>query len=552
MTKPPAVIVLGPSGLETGRKIVAALPGAKLHGRAERVPEADVSFDDVSDHLRRLFGAGTPIIAVAASGIVIRALASVLADKRSEPPVIAVAQDGSSVVPLLGGHHGANAMADRIAEDLQGYAALTTASDIAFGVALDDPPKGWTIGDPAHAKDVAAALLAGESVRVVIEAGDAEWLRGTGLTLRQAQGEADERGNLILILSKDEVLVGQGETPNRTIRITDRPTSIVGPDLVYIPPVLTLGVGCERGASFDSILALYHRALGECGLTHNAIACVVSLDLKASEPAIDEFAERAYRPFRVFSAAELEEETPRLANPSDVVFAEVGCHGVAEAAALRAAGPDAELVVPKIVGDRATIAIARSPRAIDPDRVGRAPGRLAVVGLGPGDYMARTRATDSALFRAEDVIGYQGYLELLGDSAAGRTLHPFALGEEETRCAHALALAAAGRSVVLVCSGDPGVYAMASLVLELQERAADPMWRRVTVEVVPGVSAMQTAAARAGAPLGHDFCAISLSDLMTPWDAIERRIEAAGHGDFVVAFYNPVSARRREGLAKAR
>jgi cobalt-precorrin 5A hydrolase/precorrin-3B C17-methyltransferase len=118
--------------------------------------------------------------------------------------------------------------------------------------------------------------------------------------------------------------------------------------------------------------------------------------------------------------------------------------------------------------------------------------------------------------------------------------------------AHALDLAASGRNVALISSGDAGIYAMASLVFELIERGGRADWARIEIEGLPGVSAMQAAAARAGAPLGHDFCAISLSDLLTPWAAIERRLKAAAKADFVVALYNPVSLRRRHQLAAAR
>ena len=133
---------------------------------------------------------------------------------------------------------------------------------------------------------------------------------------------------------------------------------------------------------------------------------------------------------------------------------------------------------------------------------------------------------------AEDWVGYGGYLRLLEAGPHQHAVrHAFALGEEEARARRALDLAAAGRRVALISSGDPGIYAMAALVLELLERG-DPEWQRVAVMVSPGVSALQAAAARAGAPLGHDFCAISLSDLLTPWDEIERRLEAAARRRF--------------------
>ena len=130
-------------------------------------------------------------------------------------------------------------------------------------------------------------------------------------------------------------------------------------------------------------------------------------------------------------------------------------------------------------------------------------------------------------------------------ATAGKAVHAYALGEEETRVRAALDLAATGRDVALVCSGDSGIYAMAALVFEMLEHGGRAEWRRPEIAVLPGISALQAAVARAGAPLGHDFCAISLSDLLTPWPVIERRLRAAAEGDFVVALYNPVSQKRR-------
>ena len=146
---------------------------------------------------------------------------------------------------------------------------------------------------------------------------------------------------------------------------------------------------------------------------------------------------------------------------------------------------------------------------------------------------------------ASDIVGYGLYLELIADLTQGKRLHTSSLSEEEARARSALDLAAEGRSVALVSSGDPGIYALAALVFELLDRENRADWNRLAIEVVPGLSALQAAAARAGAVIGHDFCAISLSDLLTPWPEIERRLRAAAEADFVVALYNPVSQRRR-------
>jgi len=169
---------------------------------------------------------------------------------------------------------------------------------------------------------------------------------------------------------------------------------------------------------------------------------------------------------------------------------------------------------------------------------------LTIVGIGPGDVASRTGAADEAIAAATDVVGYRLYLDLLGPALTGKTTHQSDLGAEEERARKALDLAASGRAVALVSSGDAGIYGLASLVFELLDREEHAAWQRVAIGVVPGVSAMQAAAARLGAPLGHDFCAISLSDLLTPWATIERRLKAAAAADFVIALYNPRSARR--------
>jgi cobalt-precorrin 5A hydrolase/precorrin-3B C17-methyltransferase len=256
-------------------------------------------------------------------------------------------------------------------------------------------------------------------------------------------------------------------------------------------------------------------------------------------------------PARFFPVARLLTETERLSERSAAAFRATGCWGVAEGAALAAAGPGGALVVPKRKSRRATCAVARAPVPIEADVIGRQRGRLAVIGIGPGDAAWRTPEASAALVPATDIVGYRLYLDLLGRAIAGKHQHASGLGEEGARVRRALDLAAEGRSVALVSSGDAGIYGLATLVFELLDRAAKPEWQSVEITVCPGLSALQAAAARAGAPLGHDFCAISLSDLMTPWEMIRTRLEAAAAADLVVALYNPRSARRSAQLAEA-
>ena len=523
MSNLPAIILLGPSGKTVADRIAAALGQAEIHGFAPRVADVAVTFADATAHIAALFAAGRPVIGICAAGILIRAVAPLLADKRAEPPVIAVAEDGSSVVPLLGGHHGANDLARKIAAALGVQAAVTTAGDLKLGVALDQPPSGWRMQDPAQMKSVAAALLAGETAVIENEtAADVSWLA----TLPQS-AKATQR---ILISTRTDAKA----------------------DLVYHPQTVVLGIGCERLAAADEVIGLARQCLTDANIAPQSVACVASIALKAAEPAIHTLAAELGVPARFFSAEELERESPRLQNPSDIVFQETGCHGVAEGAALATVGTEGELIQGKVRSKRATCAIAHAPGIVDAGHVGRARGVLDIVGIGPGAAESRTHEVDAALRAATDLVGYSLYLDLLGDLAKGKTRHGYDLGAEEARVRIALDLAAEGKHVALVCSGDAGIYAMATLVYELIDREDRPDWARLEINGLPGVSAMQVAAARIGAPLGHDFCAISLSDLLTPWEAIEKRLKAAAEGDFVIAFYNPVSQRRRSQLATAK
>ena len=474
--------------------VVLTARGARL---AERLGFEALPLDAMESRFR----SGEPIVAVMAAGIAIRRLAHLLADKREEPAVVAVAEDGSAVVPLLGGHRGANRLARRIARTLGVQAAVTTASDVLFGVALDDPPPGWTLANPEMAKPVMAALIAGGPVRLEVKAGDARWLAP-------------------LPWSPDGRLA---------VRVSDRSLAPKEDELLLHPPSLVLGVGLERGVSSDLLLGHVARTLEAEGLARASLAAVATLDLKGDEPAVAALD----LPMRLFDAAALGRiEVP---NPSPAVAAAVGTASVAEAAALAAAGEGAVLAVPKRVGPRVTCAVAR----VAPPR-----GRLTVAGIGPGAPAMRTAEVEAAIAGATDIVGYGPYLDLVADLTGTKQCHALAIGQESERADLALRLACDGRNVVLLASGDAGIYALAGLALERSGGA-------VPVTVLPGISAMQAASAKAGAPLGHDFSVISLSDLLTPLEVIRARVEAAAAADFVVVFYNPASKERRRPLEEA-
>jgi cobalt-precorrin 5A hydrolase/precorrin-3B C17-methyltransferase len=497
--------------------------GVALATRLAALIEADTY--DAGDNARRLvprlFAAGRPLIGICAAGILIRLLAPHLGDKHAEPPVLALSPDGAHIVPLLGGHHGANRLARDLAARLGGIAALTTASDTLVTRALDEPPPGYTLAAPAAAKPAMRALLAGEALALD---GDAPWLAEAGYPLVPA-------GTV-------------------KVRVSDRAARRDG-ELLYHPATLVAGIGAERGVAAEEVIGLVTATLAEHGLAEESLAALATLDLKADEAAFHAAAAHFGVPLRLFTAAELAAERDRLANPSPVVEAETGTPGVAEAAALKAGA----LLVPKRKSARATCAIGRAPRPLDVAAFGRAPGVLHVVGIGPGDRASRSAAAVAALDAATDWVGYGLYLDLVADVRHGQVEHRFPLGDEETRTRHALELAATGRSVALVCSGDAQIYAMAALVFELlaaeSARQLSAAARRVGVEIHPGISAFQAASAAAGALIGHDFACVSLSDLLTPAAAIRRRLAAAAEGDFVTALYNPRSQRRTTLLDEA-
>ncbi|ODT13400.1 MAG: precorrin-3B C(17)-methyltransferase [Kaistia sp. SCN 65-12] len=504
----PAVIIFADTGLDTATRIAEATGG--------EIYSCGQGGADALKLLPRLFSEGRPIIGVCAAGILIRLLASSLENKQKEPPVLAVSLGGASIVPLLGGHRGANRLARELADELGGHPAITTASDSKFLHSLDEPPPGWVLGTPQDAKPAMMALLLGAKLQVE---GEAPFLAEAGYPV-------SSMGAVKVLVSEQKLRIERG--------------------IVYHPKTLVAGVGCERGADAEEVIGLIDFALRQQNLAPQSLAAIASIDIKADEPALLEAARHFKVPLRLFSSAELLQERYRLKSPSDYVEETVGTPSVAEAAALKA-GP---LVVEKLKSDRATCAIGKAPRPIDPETFGRRPGVLHLVGIGPGEAISRTAAAVNALEQSTDWVGYELYLDLVADLRRGQVEHRYGLGEEESRVRHALELAAEGKVVSLVCSGDAQIYAMAALAYELLDatgpRAVSDVARRVNLETHPGVSAFQAASAAAGALIGHDFCCISLSDLLTPREDILKRLDGAARADFVTALYNPRSQRRTD------
>jgi len=317
------------------------------------------------------------------------------------------------------------------------------------------------------------------------------------------------------------------------------------------PPMLWLGIGCERDTSLNLVQRAVCSALEEAGLAEGAVAGICSIDRKGDERALQDLAQLHHWPFRLHTATAL--NGVQVPTPSEVVAAEMGTGSVAEAAALLSAGPNGQLKLHKRITHAndaecgaVTVAIAESMEAHAPQR-----GELHLIGSGPGDLALLTPEARSALERCPAWVGYGLYLDLLEPLRRTDQIRlDGQLTMERDRCQQALSLACQGIRVALVSSGDSGIYGMAGLALELWLDL--PENERPRFAVHPGISALQLAAAKAGAPLMHDFCTVSLSDRLTPWEVIERRLEGAAKGDFVVALYNPRSKGRDWQLQRAK
>jgi len=512
------IFCLTPAGLETAWHAARACNGHVHAPRSLAVDTAAQPFDVFTDVLRASFLQRVPIVGVCSAGILIRILAPLLTTKASDPPVVCVAETGASVIPLIGGHAGANNLAHSLATQLGAHAAITTASDLALGVALDQPPAGWKLAQPAPIKSLTMAIMADRPVTI---SSSAAWLapllERTNVTIAAAAS------------APEPLIIASGTN-----------------HLIYRKQDLALGVGCSRNCPSDELAGLVGKTLADAGIALESLSGVFSAHIKADEEAVSDLGQSLDVPVRYYSIAELNTVTSCLKNPSEEVFAAIGAHGVAEAAALLAAGPDGELLVEKQKSANATCAIARKGKA--PGREGRARGLLSLVGIGPGHAAGQTLEATTAILAADHVVGYGGYLDLVMPMLGHQAVRRFPLGEELDRCRYALEKAASGAKVVLICSGDSGIYAMAAPVMEMLECEADtlpPETQRIAIRCLPGVSAMQAASARSGAILGHDFAAVSLSDLMTPTALVLDRVRTAAEGDFVIALYNPASRGRK-------
>lgn len=535
---------------------IAVTPAGK--SLLERLPaiETQTISADLKSHLAAIWTKYDGFVFCLATGAVVRLIAPLLQNKATDPAVVVVDEAGKFAISLCGGHLGGGDRLTRtIAAQLGAEVVITNASESLRLPAIDTlgEPFGWQRGS-GDWNGVAGAIARQESIQIMQEVGSTLWQTAlpSGHPFQFGFPESNQNTS--------------ANSPSATVWISPAqrrfsPDADI-PKVQWHPRVLWIGIGCERGTS----RALIERAIQQTCQAHHlaeaAIAGIATIDIKADEVGLLEVCQSRNLPLRCFSSESL--RSIDVPNPSAVVAAEVGTPSVAEAAAILAAqmqdidnpsglrsGTElsSHLLVPKQIfrqsklSGAVTVAIAISQTEL----TGK-PGKLSLVGIGPGALDQITPAARTALTQADGIVGYHLYAQLVEPLLhPGQIVETSPITQERQRAKRAVDLARWGLSVAMISSGDCGIYGMAGLVMEELETQT---WDGITpsVEIYPGITALQATAARVGTPLMHDFCAISLSDLLTPLEIIQKRLIAAAQADFVTAFYNPRSATRTEPM----
>ncbi len=509
----------------------------------------------LAQQVSQLWPKSKALVFCMATGIVTRVTAPLLKDKAQDPAVVVIDATGKYVISLCGGHQAEGDLLTKlIAQQLAATPVITGSSGSLNLPAIDTlgKPFSWQKGTGDWTR-VMAAVANSQPVEIMQDAGNSLWLdslpKEHNFQITNLKTGTNLTDNTDLTHPQARVWI------SATRRNFNENHPI--PKVQWHPRVLWLGIGCERNTSFDLIEKALLTTLHQAHLALAAVAGIATIDLKADESGIIQLCQKYNFPLLTFSAEKLQNIT--VPTPSEVVKQEVGTPSVAEAAAIVSAStipsPDnnqeSQLLVKKQIHKASeqgavTVAIAQSAT----EYTGKT-GKLYLVGTGPGSLEQITPAAKSASAEVDVVIGYSLYVDLIRPLIRPQQIvEALPITKEKERGERAIALARWGLSVAVISSGDCGIYGMAGLVME-QLKVTGWDGKTPQVRVFPGISALQATASRVGAPLMHDFCAISLSDLLTPWEVITKRITAAATADFVTAFYNPKSQKRIEQIAQA-
>jgi cobalt-precorrin 5A hydrolase/precorrin-3B C17-methyltransferase len=515
-TASPVIFYITERGHTLAKRIAGFFMASEVH-------KFDVSLP------KKQWGKYTAFIFIMATGIVVRTIAPLLKDKKTDPAVVVLDEKGEYAVSLVSGHlGGANRLARHVASLLGAEAVITTASDINNLPSIDLWAKDneLIVENWDALSRVATRLINEETLRVYSE---------TDITLPEAFiREDDPRRADILITKKQR---------------TETCGSCVKDQLYLRPQNLVVGIGCNSGTQAQEIEDVVRSVLLEHNLSFLAVHSIATIDKKASEPGLRDFSDKYNLAIVSFSAEELNKV--RGIEKSETVFRATGANAVAEPSALLAS-KTAKPLVPKQKSGNVTVAVAfKKSEAGSRKSEEQIRGKLFVVGIGPGSGEHITPRAKRAIEESDIIVGYRTYLDLIPDLIERKVIFSTGMTQEIDRCRKAVELALSGKRVSVVSGGDPGIYAMAGLVFEILRTQEQKSAFLLPIEIIPGISALNAAAACLGAPLMHDFVSISLSDRLTPWDVIEKRLNAAAMADFVIVIYNPKSKGRVEHFSRA-
>ncbi len=490
---------------------------------------------NINNYLKENWRNVNVFIFIGSVGATTRLISSFISSKEYDPGVIVTDKRGSKIIPVLNLHHNQTKnIALKLHNLIGGEIVETNNSSLENLLNLDSFGENWGWRRSGSTKDW-SKLVINQSKNQAISfkqfSGNELWKRCKSSKNLNHLDDCDDIYNQELTF-----FVGIKKQCQTT----------------WHPPTLWLGMGCERNTNKKFIQDSLNQFLDDNEISLLSIAGIATVDLKKDEKAILDIARDNQWPIKFLTTKQLSKKN--VPNPSQAVFDEIGSYSVAEASCLIAAGKDAKLLVEKHIvtnkkfsGDRAgavTLAIAQSKNQFAPSR-----GHIHVIGSGPGNLSFLTIDAKVALSECPVWIGYKMYLDLLDPLLREDQIRiDSEITEEKKRCEKAISLAQEGIKVALVSSGDSSIYGMAGLLLELIQNLDKTV--RPSFTIHPGISCIQLAASLAGSPLMNDFCAISLSDKLTPWEIIEKRIKGALLGDFVVAIFNPQSKERDWQLKK--
>jgi len=468
------------------------------------------------------------IIFVGSIGASIRLINSFLTSKDQDPGVIVIDKKCSKIVPLIGAHQSnTQNIAFQISNLFGGQIIETNNLNDQSLLNLDSFGNQWGWKRSGKIKNWSKLVIKQAKNEEIL----CKQLSGNNLW------KTSESAEIIKQIYEKEI-----EKPDSTFHVS----IFENHETTWHPPVLWIGLGCERNTSKELIANSLNNFLESNKISPHSIAGFATIDIKKDEKGILELAQQKNLPIKFFTKEELSKII--VPNPSSLVQKEIGTSSVAEASCILAAGEESKLLKEKRIfknkdsatskSGAVTIAIAESKNQYYPTN-----GEIHIIGSGPGDISFLTNDSRKALSRCTVWIGYKMYLDLIKPlKRSDQVLVESKLTQEKERCIKAIKLAEEGIKVALISSGESGFYGMAGLLLELLQNIKKEY--RPYFEVHPGISSVQLAAAISGAPLMNDFCSVSLSDKLTPWSLIEKRIEGALVGDFVIALFNPQSIER--------